>query len=367
VDEETAAALQRAEGEGGLDLLSEHTGLLSRRSTALLITAAAMGACGLLLLILSFAALSGAFLPLLGGGLLLLGGLALVLLGLGARRDVLAICRAYGAGGYAALLARLTTLRTAALAEGGYRAAEKEAAARLQTALLEHRRAMGELDTVVRRFDVRLPEEEPDAFLDRLVESVRAMLDKKKAREGERAEAAGLVSAFRQRLRGTNEAAARAALPAGELPGEDELQPEEWKRQVEYHTAHRRRHFLPVDGDPDGDALPLRLQRHIAGIPAAQELVHRAHGALTEDAHRRQHITGLDLFVPDAQYGQVLLLQAAVVAAHHGGGEDHQIALLQPTGRMRLLTVVVEAEALLGLMVDVGHDTVAIQRKYGVG
>ena len=240
VDEETAAALQRAEGEGGLDLLSEHTGLLSRRSMALLIAAAAMGACGLLLLILSFVALSGAIPPLLGGGLLLLGGLALAMLGLAARRDVLAICRAYGAGGYAALLARLATLRTAAGVEQGYRTAEQEAATRLQAATLEHRRAMGELDTVVRRFDVRLPEKEPDAFLDRLVESVRAMLDKKKAREGERAEAAGLVSAFRQRLRGTSEAAARAALPAGELPDEDELQPEEWKKQVEYQTARRR-------------------------------------------------------------------------------------------------------------------------------
>lgn len=242
IDKETAATLRRAEEEGGFDLLAAHTGQLSRRSLALFAAAAATGAVGLLLILLSLLlpGFPGGVLGPVVGGLLLAAGALCAVFGAAARRDADAICRSYGAKGHAALLERLSALRAAGEQEEALRAAEAVAAEKRRAAELEYRRAMGELDTVVRRFDTRLPEGETEEFLDRLAESARAMLEKKKTRESERAEAAGLVAAFRQRLRGTNEAAARAAVPEGELPAEDELHPEEWKKQVDYYTVRLR-------------------------------------------------------------------------------------------------------------------------------
>jgi uncharacterized protein YhaN len=157
-----------------------------------------------------------------------IGGWQLLL----ARRDRNNLCRAYGVETHAALLERLAALRAAGAQEKTWLAAVAVAEERKKTAALESRRAIGELDTVVRRFDARLPQGEIDAFLDGLAQAVRTVLEKKKERETERAAAAAAVETLRAGLHGKNEAAARAALPAGELPREEELHAEEWHQSA---------------------------------------------------------------------------------------------------------------------------------------
>ncbi len=238
VGEETLALLSRTEEEGGLDQLADHTGAVTRRAHRAGLAAGACLVAALALLVLGLLpAFSGWPLLFVLAGLFLLPAAALGLYALAARRDSRAICLSYGAPDYATLLTRLGDLRRAGEQELALRAEEAAAENRRRVAEGELRRAYGELDTVVRRFHARLPQGDSHAFSEALTARVRNMLDKKKLRQAERAEAAGLVTAFRQRLQGVNEAAVRAALPPGPLPAEDTLAPATLHQRVEQTAA----------------------------------------------------------------------------------------------------------------------------------
>ncbi len=230
IDAQTEALLRRAEGEGGIDAIAAYAARLSSRVRLSLLACLLCGLPGLVLLFVF---------PLLS--LLLVGSAIGLWQLLAARRERQDLCRAYGVETHGALLERLSALRTALAEEQAWQAAVAAAEERKRTVALEHRRAAGELDTVVRRFDTRLPEGEVDAFLDDLASTVRAVLEKKKAREQERAAAAAAVETLRAGLRGTSEAAARAALPAdGELPQEEDLHAEEWHQRAVQADARCR-------------------------------------------------------------------------------------------------------------------------------
>ena len=230
IDAQTEALLRRAEGEGGIDAIAAYAARLSSRVRLSLLACLLCGLSGLVLLFIF---------PLLS--LLLVGSAIGLWQLLAARRERQDLCRAYGVETHGALLERLSALRTALAEEQAWQAAVAAAEERKRTVALEHRRAAGELDTVVRRFDTRLPEGEVDAFLDDLASTVRAVLEKKKAREQERAAAAAAVETLRAGLRGTSEAAARAALPAdGELPQEQDLHAEEWHQRAVQADARCR-------------------------------------------------------------------------------------------------------------------------------
>ena len=230
IDAQTEALLRRAEGEGGIDAIAAYAARLSSRVRLSLLACLLCGLPGLVLLFIF---------PLLS--LLLVGSAIGLWQLLAARRERQDLCRAYGVETHGALLERLSALRTALAEEQAWQAAVAAAEERKRTVALEHRRAAGELDTVVRRFDTRLPEGEVDAFLDDLASTVRAVLEKKKAREQERAAAAAAVETLRAGLRGTSEAAARAALPAdGELPQEQDLHAEEWHQRAVQADARCR-------------------------------------------------------------------------------------------------------------------------------
>lgn len=239
---ETVALLRRAEGEGGTDAIAAYGGMLARRRRLLLLSAVACVALGILSLLLAWLPLplSLPALPFILGGLLLACALACTGLFFARGNEHRALCRSYGVEGQAALLAKMADLRAAADGERALLSALEAAEEAKRAAELEYRRAAGELDTVVRRFDTRLPHAEMDEFLDRLTEAVRAVLEKKKLREQERAAAAATVEALRAGLRGTNEAAARAALPAGELPPPKEGEAEEWHTRAEQAAARCR-------------------------------------------------------------------------------------------------------------------------------
>jgi uncharacterized protein YhaN len=237
---ETGALLRRAEGEGGIDGIAAYATQLHQRSRLLLTAGLASAGLGLVCLLLALLPLGTPLLPLIGGGLLLLAALVSCLLYRACYHDHGALCRSYGVEGQGALLEKLSALRTAAANEQAWSRAVAAAEEGYRVAALEYRRAAGELDTVVRRFDVRLPNGDTAEFLDRLTEAAHAVLEKKKQKEQERAAAKAAVDTLRASLRGTSEAAARAALPEGELPEPDARQMEEWHSRAEYAAAQCR-------------------------------------------------------------------------------------------------------------------------------
>ncbi|MBQ8350781.1 MAG: AAA family ATPase [Clostridia bacterium] len=243
ISPETTALLRRTEGEGGIDAIAAYGSMLDRRRRTCLLSGIACGVLGILALLLGLLvpALSAQkMLLLLPGGLLCAAAALAFALFAARRNEQLALCRSYGVAGQGALLEKLAELRSAAQSEQTLLAEARLAEEKLRTAELEYRRAAGELDTVVRRFDTRLPNGETTEFLDRLAEAARAVLEKKKLREQDRAAAAAAVETLRAGLRGTNEAAARAALPEGELPAEEELKTEELHARAEYAAAQCR-------------------------------------------------------------------------------------------------------------------------------
>lgn len=232
--QETTALLRRAEDEGGIEAIAAYAGQLAARRRLWLLCACLCALPGLLCLTLAF------LLPGVNLLLLLLPALCLLLgCGVCARffyttgRDLLALCRSYGVETREELQEKWQELRTAAAQEEALAAAAAAAAAAREAAAREVRRTTGELDTVVRRFHLRLPEGESEAFLDDLVGRLRAVLQEKKKREQERAAAAATTAALRAELRGVSEAEALAALPNGCLP-EGELPPvAECRRRAE--------------------------------------------------------------------------------------------------------------------------------------
>lgn len=220
--QETTALLRRAEDEGGIEAIAAYAGQLAARRRLWLVAACLGGALGLLCLVLAFL-LPGANATWLLIPALLLGGAG----GFCARfayttgRDLLALYRSYGVETREALQEKWQELRTAAAQEESLAAARLAAAEAQEAAAREMRRTTGELDTVVRRFHLRLPEGESEAFLDDLAGRIRTVLQEKKQREQERAAAAATVATLRAELRGVNEAEALSALPGGCLPEGD--------------------------------------------------------------------------------------------------------------------------------------------------
>ena len=125
---------------------------------------------------------------------------------------------------------------------------------------------------------------------------------------------------------------------------------------------------LPVaDVHGDGHALERHIQVQSGGLAAAQMLVHRLHPRPPVHAHRRQHVAAVQPVVLYAQHRQILRRQAAVVRPHGRGAQDHDVPRLQPAGRVGVNAVVEQAEALLGLLVDMGHDALPVHGEHGVG
>ena len=206
--EEEAAQMKQAESEGGIAAVRRRAG---RTAGGLIASAAAM---------LFFAVLAAV-------GAVQTAPLSYILLGIGAAfaagSAVFAVLRLlslrrllhrYGAGGYAALLTRLEELASHEVAMAEETEARAKAEGEVTLRQGELNRALGELDTVVRRFGSRLPgEEDIPAFLDSLEDGARRVMEKKQSYEATRVSSNTMIMALREQLAGTDEAALREALP----------------------------------------------------------------------------------------------------------------------------------------------------------
>ncbi len=208
LSEEDVQHMRQAETEGGIDAVRRR----ARRSRGGLVVFVS--------LLLLFASLAAA-------GALQAPPLSYILLGIGASFAAGALAfavwqglflhkllRRYDTAGYAALLARLEELSSHESAVS----AEREARAKTEGEIALRRgdvnRALGELDTVVRRFGSRLPAEADMAvFLDSLEDGARRVMDKKRSYEATRVSSNAMITALREQLAGTDEAAVREALP----------------------------------------------------------------------------------------------------------------------------------------------------------
>lgn len=212
VDEQTRAQLALLEERGGADALRRAV-RSSRTSSFLSLLLAALGV---------LAALFGAVLPVLrtsplsyllyavGGVALLLGILFFFLL----RRKNKALCSLFDTADFAALLTKITALERADILLAAHRESKSVAESEESTAMEGYNRALGLLDTVVRRFGKPLPSEDIYGFLDTLEEIARGAMDKKKKYMEILNVAENRIEEVKLHTQNANEAAVREALPA---------------------------------------------------------------------------------------------------------------------------------------------------------
>lgn len=130
---------------------------------------------------------------------------------------------------------------------------------------------------------------------------------------------------------------------------------------------HLNGDLLVTDVDGDRDALKRHVQTQPHRLATPQVLVYRLDAGALVDAYRRQHIPGAEAWILNAQLRQIGGGKTAVVHAHGGGGQDHHILRLQTAGGVGVEAVVEQAKALLGLLVDMGHDALPIHGEHGMG
>ena len=129
---------------------------------------------------------------------------------------------------------------------------------------------------------------------------------------------------------------------------------------------HRDGDLLAGDPHVDGNALEAHLQPQLHRLAVPQVLIHRLDARPMIDTHRRQHVAAAEPVILYADGRQILRGQPAVVRTHGGGGQDHHVSRLQPSGGMGIDAVIIQAEALLGLLVDMGHDALPVHGEHGV-
>ncbi len=217
VDDDTAELTEKAEAAGGAEALRAEARALQGKRTLGLV----LGGVALLLALGIFGL--GIGVPALFGELLVLpfllsivcfgAGVAFLFMGVGALRALSALYRAYCSAGANEFWQRMGEIERAKKQTETFRHAAKEAADAARQAQLAFERAEGELDTVLHRFNTRLPNEDRDAFLDTLVAQVKDVMEKKKGHEATLLQAGSTVAALEKQLEGTSEVAARAALP----------------------------------------------------------------------------------------------------------------------------------------------------------
>ena len=120
------------------------------------------------------------------------------------------------------------------------------------------------------------------------------------------------------------------------------------------------------DLNTDGHALKGHIHLQADRFTAPQVLIYRLHARPMVDAYRRQHVAAAEPMILYADGSQILRGQIAVIRAHVGGSKDHQISRLQPPVRVGVNAVVEQAEALLGLLIDVGHDALPVHGEHGM-
>lgn len=146
----------------------------------------------------------------LGGALAVAGAVLFFLM----RKKSKTLAAAFGASDLRTLLAKLDELDRAAILLAAHRESKSAAEIEESVAMEAYNRALGLLDTVVRRFGKPLPSEDIYGFLDTLEETARAAMDKKKQYMTVLAAAEARIEEVNLRTAGADEAAVREALPA---------------------------------------------------------------------------------------------------------------------------------------------------------
>ena len=241
---ETTAYLEAAEKAGGTATLRAAADREAKKKSRSLIIGASSCGVGLLLLILGLAAPSLfaglVALPLIFGVAALADGAYFLFRALRARGAFNALLTAYGVEDLAAFFSRMEEIDRGKDALSAYRIAAKDAYDTEVKLHSEYDRALSELDTVVHRFEKRLPEKGRAEFLDALANDARQVMDKKKEKEAEIHTAQSVLDALTAQLAGTNEAAARAALPADREIKPEDVRLDEWKRQKAFYNDQQR-------------------------------------------------------------------------------------------------------------------------------
>lgn len=240
---DTEEYLEQAEKDGGTVELRARSENRRKRRLSLLIGASAALGIGLLLLILALALPSlkgiGVAMGVIGALLLVAGG-GIGFLSYRAHRVLLALYAAYGVKTQAELLSRMEELDRSREQVNAYRGAAKDAYDTETKLGAAYRRAISDLDTVLKRFGTRLPDKDVPAFLDALAENARRVMEKKKVYEASALAAQDVVDALSAQLVGTSETEARSLMPTDREIKIEDVKPDEWRKQKEYYDSQAR-------------------------------------------------------------------------------------------------------------------------------
>lgn len=284
--------LATVENLGGTGAIRRHARVaerLFRLSMALFILLALFAASGTVTAILSLPFVA---IPLFAAALpAAIAGGALFFLSRKKRRT---LYTALGVADAPALSAALSSIDEAAATLGAHRTATEQATEEENARLEAYNRALGLLDTVVRRFGTPLPSEDIYAFLDTLEDSARRLMEKKKQHDAARKTADSIIEALLLRTAGANEAAVREALPTDYTVEIDAINLEDLRMRREFYDqqtkllaarrtelerelyAVRNRAEDPVALESDLAQLDLRIaaarDRHRAAVMAYEAL-----------------------------------------------------------------------------------------------
>lgn len=164
------------------------------------------------------------------GGILLAVGLGLYLPAAGRMRR---ICRSYALPKPGAFFDRYAGILRAREALARYRAALSEAQQAEAAARDAYNRSLSELDTVVRRFGSRLPEEDPIGYARTRLSDAKRMMEAKKDKERELHRAETVIRELLPHLRNVNEEEILSALPKGRVLHAEDVNPEKLREQME--------------------------------------------------------------------------------------------------------------------------------------
>lgn len=244
LDKNTEAYLEKAQASGGTAALRPLSEKKRKRRLLTAVSAALCGTAGLVLLLLA-ALLPSAFggmvaLPYTLGAILLLAGGGVGFEAFRTHRAIASLYEAYGVTGQEEFLSRMEEIDRGREQVHSYRGAAKEAYDNETKAELAYNRAFSELDTVVGRFNTRLPDKDIGAFLDALTETARRVIEDKKSIEARVHAAQDVVDILAAPLVGKSEAEARAILPADREIRLEDAHPDEWRKKKEHYDSQAR-------------------------------------------------------------------------------------------------------------------------------
>ena len=238
LSDDVRAQLETAEALGGTGVIrrrARSAARLFRLSILLSVLFALFAAAGAALLILSLPFIA---IPLFVAalGTAVASGVLFFL----ARKKRVALYTALGASDAAALTAALAAIDAATDTLGAHRTATEAATDEENAHLEAYNRALGLLDTVVRRFGTPLPSEDIYAFLDTLEDSARRLMEKKKQHDAARKNADSVIEALQLRTAGANEAAVREALPADYDVDIDKIDLEDLRKRKDFYIGQTK-------------------------------------------------------------------------------------------------------------------------------